>query len=186
MTYRNFATGILTIFVVLGVASLWKSFTQPEGKLSAATSTAYVSSSSAPSIDVQEAPSPAAIAAAQPSAAPQSPSAVETTPTTSTATQEANASNVTLIIDGRKYAAYAPANATVVDVMRTLASSTDLTFTDHEYSGLGTFIDSINGKKNADGMYWFLYLNGKSADTGASQTTLHAGDTVEWRFKKSD
>ena len=30
-----------------------------------------------------------------------------------------------------------------------------------------------------------LYVNGKSSDAGASQTILHSGDIVEWRYEKN-
>lgn len=49
---------------------------------------------------------------------------------------------------------------------------------------LGTFVDTINGQKNSDGYYWILYLNGRTSDIGASQTTLNDGDIVEWRYEK--
>lgn len=68
--------------------------------------------------------------------------------------------------------------------MKTLASTDAISFTARDFPGLGVFIESINGKKNADGYFWILYVNGKSSDTGASQTTLKAGDAIEWRYEK--
>ena len=112
------------------------------------------------------------------------------TPSTSVPVQTATSSpapapNVTLSVAGTSYGVYAPVGATVLDAMRRLASTTGFAFTGHESSGLGLFVDSINGKKSADGSYWFLYVNGKSSDTGTSATTLKAGDTVEWRYEKN-
>jgi hypothetical protein len=69
--------------------------------------------------------------------------------------------------------------------MRALASNTSFAFTGREYIGMGFFVESINGKTNADSSYWILYKNGKLSSTGISQTTLHAGDSVEWRYEKS-
>ena len=97
----------------------------------------------------------------------------------------APAPNTTFLVSGASYRLYLPQGTTVLDAMHTLASTTSFSFTGHSYLGLGFFIDSIGGKENADGFYWFLYVNGKSSDTGASQTTLHAGDTVEWRYEKN-
>ena len=67
--------------------------------------------------------------------------------------------------------------------MNIFASTTNFVFTAHEYPSMGYFVDSINGKKNANGAYWLLYLNGVETGAGASQTFLKANDTVEWRYK---
>ncbi len=95
------------------------------------------------------------------------------------------ASNIIVNIEGHSYGMYIPGNENVLDVMRALSSTTNFTFSGRDYSSLGFFVESINGKKNSDGAYWFLYVNGTSSDTGASQTMLHAGDTVEWRYEKN-
>ena len=81
--------------------------------------------------------------------------------------------------------------STVLHAMNTLAAEGPFTFSGREYPSLGFFVDSINGlpaqagRKNAGGSYWFLYVNDESSNTGASQTTLKAGDTVEWRYQQS-
>lgn len=73
---------------------------------------------------------------------------------------------------------------TVIGAMHSLASTSDFTFTAREYPGLGEYVDSINGQKNGGGMYWMLYLNGTTTTSGASATTIKAGDSVEWRYEK--
>lgn len=93
--------------------------------------------------------------------------------------------NITFSIPDTSYGVHAPPGTTVLDVMHVLASTTHFTFTGRGYPSLGFFVESINGKKSSDGNYWFLYLNGKSSDTGVSQTTLEPGDTVEWKYEKS-
>ncbi len=70
--------------------------------------------------------------------------------------------------------------------MRSLASSSNFTFAGREYPSLGFFVESINGKKGTNGYYWFLYVNGKSSDTGASETHLKTGDVIEWKYEKSN
>ncbi|MBI5457874.1 DUF4430 domain-containing protein [Candidatus Kaiserbacteria bacterium] len=97
----------------------------------------------------------------------------------------AQAANVTLLVPGTSYGVYVRPGATVVDAMNTLISTTNFRFTAKDFPGMGMFVESINGKQNGDGSYWFLYVNGKSSDTGVSQTTLKAGDTIEWRYEKS-
>lgn len=74
---------------------------------------------------------------------------------------------------------------TVIDAMHALASNGKLAFTGRDYPGLGFFVDSINGTKNAGGMNWFLYVNGVSATEGASSAVVNSGDVIEWRYKKS-
>lgn len=95
------------------------------------------------------------------------------------------ASNVTLSIAGNSYAAFAPQGSTVIDAMRALASTSDFTFAGKDYPSLGFFVDSINGKTAESGYSWILYVNGKLSGTGASQTTLKAGDAIEWRYEKN-
>ncbi len=80
----------------------------------------------------------------------------------------------------------AMAGATVYDAMLAYQAAGEFSFTGKNYAGLGFMLDSINDKGPAGGKYWFLYVNGESAQTGASQTTLKAGDRVEWRYKKSE
>jgi hypothetical protein len=93
--------------------------------------------------------------------------------------------DVTVAVAGTSYAVYAPPGSTVLDAMNILASTTPFTFTSKNFPGMGAFVESIDGKENAGGSYWFLYVNGKSAGTGASETRLKAGDTVEWRYEKN-
>lgn len=93
--------------------------------------------------------------------------------------------NVTLSVAGKSYATFAATDSTVLDVMRALASSSDFTFAGHDYPSLGFFVDSINGRKTEKSHNWILYINGKLSNTGASQTTLKAGDAIEWRYEKN-
>ncbi len=93
--------------------------------------------------------------------------------------------NVTLSVAEKSYLAFAPSGSTVLDVMHTLASTSNFTFSGKDYPSLGFFVDSINGKKAESGYNWILYVGGKLSGTGASQTTLNPGDTVEWRYEKN-
>lgn len=90
-----------------------------------------------------------------------------------------------------KYDISVEKGATVYDVMAKLASSTcgeqcrtvnSFSFSARYYSGLGYFIDAINGIKNANGSYWTLYVNGKYATVGASTHQLSEGDSIEWKY----
>ncbi len=109
----------------------------------------------------------------------------EVTPPVLPAAPATSTTNFTLSVGDAMYHAHIPADTTVIGAMNILSSTTSFTFTGREYPSLGFFVDSINGKKNNGGLYWFLYVNGKSSETGASATTLHDGDIVEWRYEKN-
>lgn len=95
-------------------------------------------------------------------------------------------STAAFTIGERSYTVAVRPGETVMDAMRALQSSGNLAFTGKDYPGMGFFVESINGKKNSNTLYWMLYVNGKSSDAGASQTTIHSGDVIEWRYERSD
>ncbi len=90
----------------------------------------------------------------------------------------------TFTVDGTAYPVEVYEGETVIEAMRALAAAGTLAFTGRDYPALGFFVDSINRQQNADGRYWFLYVNGVSASAGASATVVNAGDTVEWKYEK--
>lgn len=96
----------------------------------------------------------------------------------------AHSSDVSLTAGSTSYAMPFAAGASVLDLMRAAAASSSFTFTGHDYPGLGFFVDAIDGVDAAKGSHWFLYVNGVSSETGASQTMLHPGDEVEWRYER--
>lgn len=87
-------------------------------------------------------------------------------------------------IEGAIYVICADGKIPVLEVMQK-ATTEGLSFSGKEHPSLGFFVDSINGKKAEGGYYWFLYINGESSSTGASQTLVGPGDAVEWRYKQS-
>lgn len=108
-----------------------------------------------------------------------------TTGTNAPATPAETGVAFTLTVGGTSYDGHVPRGATVFDAMEKLNGADGFTFTATERPGMGYFIDSIAGKANGDGYYWFLYVNDVSSGTGASQTVVKAGDRIEWRYKKS-
>ncbi|MDP3965243.1 MAG: DUF4430 domain-containing protein [bacterium] len=90
----------------------------------------------------------------------------------------------TLSVGGKNYHGTVRVGATVLDAMNELASSGDFKFTSKEFPGMGTFVESINGKAGADGFYWILYVRGTLSQTGASQTIVNPGDNIEWKYEK--
>jgi len=75
---------------------------------------------------------------------------------------------------------------TVLEAMYAHQAAGGFTFTGKEHPSLGFFVETINGRGAADGKYWFLYINGESSPTGASDTNVSRGDTIEWRYKKAN
>lgn len=56
-----------------------------------------------------------------------------------------------------------------------------------EYSGLGTLVESIDGKTNGAGnKYWQYLVNGAMPQVGADKFELNDGDFVEWHFGVSE
>jgi hypothetical protein len=95
-----------------------------------------------------------------------------------------NCESATLVVaSSTPYEACVEPGDTVLALMRRLGAQ-GLSFSGKEYPSLGFFVESINGKESADGLYWFLYINGESSDSGASSANVAPGDAVEWRYKK--
>ncbi len=92
--------------------------------------------------------------------------------------------HASLLVDGRTYSLNIPEGSTVRDMMN-MAASTSQIFSFHEklFSGIGYFVDEINGIKNTSNAYWFYYLNGSRANVGISSYVLKPNDKVEWKFE---
>ena len=96
--------------------------------------------------------------------------------------QASSTSSATLVVGKNLYEILA-SDGTVLQAMQTLASTTNFVFTGKNHPSLGFFVESINGKKNADGFYWILYVNGRASDLGISQAKIRADDQIEWKYE---
>ena len=76
------------------------------------------------------------------------------------------------------------ARGTVLNAMYAFAASSNFSFSGREFSGLGLFVEEINGRKNGDGFYWTLFINNELSEKGASQTEVSPADSVEWCYQK--
>lgn len=76
-------------------------------------------------------------------------------------------------------------NETVYQAMLRLKEKSGLVFEVKDYSGLGVFVESINGLTNnpKENQFWIYYLNNKTAITGVSLTKLHFNDLITWRYE---
>jgi hypothetical protein len=52
-----------------------------------------------------------------------------------------------------------------------------------ETSG-GSFVNSINGKKNTSNSFWVYYVNGKQGTVASDQYETKDEDKVEWKYEK--
>lgn len=53
-----------------------------------------------------------------------------------------------------------------------------------EYTGIGEFVEEIDGIKPDSSHFWAFYVNGKSSDVGASSYKPQSGDKIEWKLEK--
>ena len=91
---------------------------------------------------------------------------------------------VSLRVDGATHSVLIREGDTIEQAMQTLKENGGITYSTREYSGLGSFVESINGKAANDNFYWILYVNGKKSPTGISSTRLLPGDSIEWKYER--
>lgn len=71
----------------------------------------------------------------------------------------------------------------IFDAMNELAFSSYFKFSGKNFSGMGFFVDEINGTKNSLTKNWVYYINGKYATVGISGYYLKNGDIIEWKYE---
>lgn len=109
--------------------------------------------------------------------------------TTTTIPAEENIKNpiiTTVEIDGQQYKLDLPEKSTAYDAIKKLISDKKITATMKEFTGMGYFVEEINGIKNNNqtGIYWIYYINGQSAKVGISSYILKNNDLITWKFEK--
>lgn len=77
-----------------------------------------------------------------------------------------------------------PGSLTVYDFMDKLRSEGKMNFTEKEYTGMGKFIESINGIQNSSSQFWIYYVNGQEAQVGVSNYKINTGDILSWKYEK--
>jgi hypothetical protein len=85
------------------------------------------------------------------------------------------------VLDNTYQASYKDGQS-LYEVMKNLADKKNSNFSFHSknYSGLGNFIDEINGIKGTKGRYWIYYINNKKASVGVSKYFVKNGDIIKW------
>ena len=74
----------------------------------------------------------------------------------------------------------------VYDFMSELRNEGKINFVEKNYICMGEMIAEINGIKNNSGQSWIYYVNGKEASVGVSNYKIKSGDTVSWKYEKSN
>ncbi len=106
------------------------------------------------------------------------------TPTTTSPTPFQSTS-FTLTIDSKTITAATAQNSTIYDAMNELQKQKILSFTTKKFTGLGYFVESINGISNSPrtGYYWTLYINNEEAKVGVSNYIIKLNDSITWKFE---
>ena len=89
----------------------------------------------------------------------------------------------TLMVEGASFAIRSPEGATLEQAMADLKAGGVLSYKLRNYTGLGAFVEEIQGKANTSEYCWILYVNGKKSATGISQTRISSGDVIEWKYE---
>lgn len=106
---------------------------------------------------------------------------------------ESNCNNETcvkLIVNNSEYNFEITKDITVYELMQNLSASSikPFRFSGQEYTGLGFFVNEINGIKNDPqaGKYWIYYINGESAKVGISHQQINSQDIIEWKYDSTN
>ena len=91
---------------------------------------------------------------------------------------------ITLEINDVKYESKISEPITVYNFMKKLQDEKKISFKDKTYTGMGEFVEEINGIKNGE-KNWIYYVNNKKAEVGISNYKINNGDIVSWKYEKS-
>lgn len=123
----------------------------------------------------------------QPVEANLTPTLTEVAPTTRQAQVVVPVEVVTITIVDNEVTTTVPFSQgmTVHQAMVQAEANGELNYETSEYSGLGVFVESINGIGKDSAKNWILRVNGKLASVGASGYTLQSGDQIAWTYEKN-
>lgn len=95
---------------------------------------------------------------------------------------------VTIIITGQSYPIEVSPGSTVYTAMESLSESGTIPVAFKNFSGLGYFVDAINGQTSdtIQAKYWIYYINGQKATRGISQVQLNSNDVISWKYENAE
>ena len=68
--------------------------------------------------------------------------------------------------------------------MEKLQKTGEVAFKYKTYTGMGKFIEEINGIKNNINQNWIYYINNLKAQVGVSNYQIEKGDILSWKYEK--
>ena len=90
-----------------------------------------------------------------------------------------------LVIGEKTYDLQFHEGETLYQAMRRLEGEGALTIQGTNFSGIGFFIDGLNGVTNGSGKYWVYSINGVKATLGVEGYRPKSGETIVWMFEES-
>ena len=103
----------------------------------------------------------------------------------SSSTEKTNQNLIKFSVDGKIVNLNFTLGDTLEKVIKEAVTKNLIDVKGTNFSGLGFFVDSINGIKSGNGYSWIYYINGKKATVGVSTYKLQEGDLIEWRYEKN-
>ncbi|MDB5187759.1 MAG: hypothetical protein JWO50_279 [Candidatus Kaiserbacteria bacterium] len=180
---------LVVALIAIVTVIIWHSKTTTQSSFATSTSvaTSATESTSSKSLihsSTETVPVQAKVAA-KTEVTPQETSATSSATTNATSTPEKNpALFAHLVIGSQSYDLPIHEDETLLDAMQALQSSTSFDYSGRQYTGLGFFVMSINGKAAADGFNWMLYVDGRPSEYGASALIIKTGQKIEWKYEK--
>ena len=92
---------------------------------------------------------------------------------------------ITLVVEGVPHDLQVPLSSSVYDVMSQARAAGVMKFSGKEFSGIGYFVEEINGKREdlRGRHFWILYINGQKAKAGVSSLFVNNQDIIEWKYE---
>lgn len=108
---------------------------------------------------------------------------------TTVSTSTENFQTAALTVNDQNYTLQFNTGENLLTAMQRLMASSiaPFTFSGKEYTGLGFFVEEINGVKNSSSAngYWIYYVNGQTAKVGISNYLLKSDDIIKWKYEKN-
>lgn len=94
-----------------------------------------------------------------------------------------NQYSIELLINDKKLSLNFTPGDTLEKVIKDAVSKNLVNIKGENFSGLGFFVESINGIEAKNGNTWIYYINGKKATVGVSSYKLQKEDLIEWKYE---
>jgi|AntRauTorckE6833_2_1112554.scaffolds.fasta_scaffold09857_2 hypothetical protein len=95
--------------------------------------------------------------------------------------------NYDFILDSKQISGIFIEGDSLYDSLLKMKEKELIDFEDKNFSGLGSYIYSINGisENKREGEYWIYYVNGQKANIGVSNYLLNEKDEIRWQLENN-